>query len=262
VDSKAVYETPDVVCVYEDADYLEVPEQTLLDALKPVLPTMSMLDMAVGAGRTTRYFAPQVRRYVALDFSRSMIDLCNRKFAGRFPDAKFVLGDMRDLSCLGDERFDLVLISYNSVSPLYHEDRLAVFRNVRQVCRPGAWFMFSAHNIYCLPRLYGVAHLLQQMSLRAPKASAAAVLGWLQRRLVYDRVFAWRHRMRDRYRMVNDGAHFGRLEHYYVQPTEQVAQLLQYFDEVAVYRPNGEEVQLDSARPPDDHWLFYLCRVS
>jgi len=262
MDPKAVYERPEVIATYEHADYLETPERNLLEALRPSLPDMSMLDIAVGAGRTTRHFAPLVRRYVGLDFSQSMIDLCNRRFGGKLSNASFMLADMRDLHCLGKERFDLVLISYNSISPLGHDDRLRVFGNVRRVCRPGAWFLFSAHNLHCLPRLYGLQELLSQLSLRYPRESYARLRGWFLRRFIYDQVLSYRHWMHGGYRVLNDGAHSGRLHHYYVTAAEQVAQLSEYFDEIAVFRASGERLQIDaSAEPADDHWLFYLCRT-
>jgi len=263
MDPKAVYECADVVATYEDADYLEAPERHLVENLGAALPSMSMLDIAVGAGRTTRYFAPLVRRYVGVDFSTSMIDLCVRKFSAELPNASFMVADMRDLSCVGEERFDLVLISYNSISSLDHEDRLRVFQNVRSVCRPGARFLFSAHNLHCLPRLFGVPQLLSQLSFREPRGSCSLLRTWFMRRFVYEQALSYRRWMRDRYRMLNDGAHFGRLHHYYVTAEEQVAQLSKYFDEVSVYRANGEQLQIGAdGGPPDDYWLFYLCNTA
>jgi len=263
VDPRLVYRSQDVVAAYKDADYLEAPERYLLNALEPALSRMSMLDIAVGAGRTSRYFAARVGRYVGIDFSDEMIRLCTERFGSDLPNATFMVADMRDLGCLQNERFDLVLISFNGISVLAHEERLKVFRAIRNLCQPGAYFLFSAHNLHCVPKLFGVLGLLAQLSLRRPKQSYSLLREWLLRRFVYCRVLSYKHWLSNGHQVLNDGAHGGRLLHYYVTPAEQVAQLTGTFEDVRVLRRNGEEFHVDgAAEPADDYWLFYLCRAA
>ena len=39
-----------------------------------------MLDIGVGTGRTSRYFASNFNQYHGIDYSSAMIDFCRKKF--------------------------------------------------------------------------------------------------------------------------------------------------------------------------------------
>ena len=67
---------PRIVANYAAREHLYPPEATLLSDLSATIHEMDMLDIAVGAGRTTFHFAPKVYSYVGIDRSRRMIDAC------------------------------------------------------------------------------------------------------------------------------------------------------------------------------------------
>ena len=63
-----IWENDSIVKEYSIQTTLHKPEQTILNILKPILPNMKMLDIGVGAGRTTIQFAPLVKEYIGIDY--------------------------------------------------------------------------------------------------------------------------------------------------------------------------------------------------
>lgn len=102
----------------------------------------SVLDLGVGAGRTTQYLSRFAGRYVGVDCSREMLSHC----ASRFPDAELVFADIRNLSVLGSDKFDFILASCMVVDGFSHTDREALLRDTRDRLAPEGVFAFSAHN--------------------------------------------------------------------------------------------------------------------
>ena len=77
---KNPWEINGIVKEYASKMFLFKSEETVLELLKPTLQGMKMLDVGVGAGRTTIYFAPLVHKYVGIDYSAKMITACKNKF--------------------------------------------------------------------------------------------------------------------------------------------------------------------------------------
>src|SRR5438132_8549511 len=92
-----MYSRPEVVAHYLDDAALQKPEAAILQRLEPQLGAMRMLEIGVGAGRLTGFFAPRAKEYYAIDIAPEMIDACRARFAGTIPAAHFSLGDMRNL---------------------------------------------------------------------------------------------------------------------------------------------------------------------
>jgi SAM-dependent methyltransferase len=101
-----------------------------------------ILDVGVGAGRTI----PLLRRisadYTAIDYTQEMVEQSRR----RFPDARVLLGDARQLE-FETGRFALVVFSFNGIDAVSHADRRAVLREAHRVLRPGGLYLFSTHNL-------------------------------------------------------------------------------------------------------------------
>ena len=103
-----------------------------------------LLDIGVGAGRTTEYFAGLADEYVGLDLSPAMVEACG----ARFPDVRFEVADVRDLSRFPDGSFDVVLFSFNGVDCVGSDaDRQRAFAEMRRVCAEGGRLFFSSKNL-------------------------------------------------------------------------------------------------------------------
>ncbi|MDB6119148.1 MAG: SAM-dependent methyltransferase [Verrucomicrobiaceae bacterium] len=131
--------------------FLYYPELRLLGMFQDRWPQMRVLDIGVGAGRTTQYFAELAGTYVGIDFSQGMVDRCQQRFAGRWPGASFQQGDATDLHQHADNSYDLVLFSFNGVDCMSPEKREMALKEMQRVCKPGGWVVFSSHNVYSIP---------------------------------------------------------------------------------------------------------------
>jgi SAM-dependent methyltransferase len=103
-----------------------------------------VLDIAVGAGRTTRALLPQAKRYVGFDYSAGMVAHAK----SHFPDADLRQLDMRDTpQAFGKQRFDAILISFNGIDLVSWEDRNALLASLREMLTPSGVLAFSTHDL-------------------------------------------------------------------------------------------------------------------
>lgn len=258
--NQQVFRDAKVVREYFRQDYLEAPERMIIDRFKDRLADMSMLDIGVGCGRTTAHFAPLMGEYVGVDYAREMVSACEYRFKKRAGTVRFQVCDMRFLDDFADDSFDFVLISYNTISTVSHDDRLRTLNEVRRVCKPGGHLLFSAHNLQSVHKLFGWFCFRQCIEPHHPQLTYWNLRRWWLRGFVHNNpLFTPRLKNFD-YVVFNDGCHDFRLKHYYIKPAAQVRQLSGSFRDIQVYARDGEELvgELQQARAEDD-WLYYLC---
>lgn len=113
-------------------------------ALAAVAPQLAgdVLDLGVGAGRTTGLLAAGARTYVGVDIAPGMIQAARR----RHPGVCLLLGDASDLRDHADDSYDLVLFSHNGLDALDIAGRSAALREMARVLRPGGRVVFSSLN--------------------------------------------------------------------------------------------------------------------
>ena len=102
-----------------------------------------VLDIAVGAGRTTGLLSGQAATYVGVDIAEAMLDLARE----RFPGVDLRVGDARDLDGLAEVPFDLVVFSFNGIDSLDHHDRRRAMRAMRRVVAPSGRVVLSTFSI-------------------------------------------------------------------------------------------------------------------
>jgi SAM-dependent methyltransferase len=232
--NSSVWRDDAIVAEYARASALQAPEETILYQLKSRLPSMRMLDIGVGAGRTMLHFAPRVREYWGVDCSPVMIAACALR-RPRADNVRLAVCDARAMAEFPDNFFDFVLFSYNGIDYVPHRDRLDIFAEIRRVSAVDGLFCFSSHNLQHLP------------------LNGSKTVGNLRR---LKRLRSWP------YALVNDGVHGGRLLTYYVNPAEQLKQLAPYYKDVKVFRLDGASVgDENSLASVDDCWLYYLCAI-
>jgi SAM-dependent methyltransferase len=110
---------------------------------------MDVLDLGIGAGRTTPHLRGLGGRYVGIDVEPAMVAACRE----RFPDADVRVGDAADLSAFDDGSFDAVVFSFNGLD--YVARRAACLDECRRVLRPGGVLLLSRHNprsVLAVPR--------------------------------------------------------------------------------------------------------------
>jgi SAM-dependent methyltransferase len=149
-----VYRRPEIVAYYDREQELHGAERYLFD--RYVKPGSEILDLGVGAGRTTPHLARRASRYVGADVSEAMIARCREKF----PDLTFLELDAADLSAFPGGSFDLVVFSFNGIDVIPTlEGRQRCLSECARVLRAAGHLLFSVHNpryLVFTPQLDGV----------------------------------------------------------------------------------------------------------
>ena len=256
--NQRVYESDDVVTFYLDQNSLQLPETTILNDFRTKLPNMKMLDIGVGAGRTSSHFAAVSKEYIGIDYSSKMIEACLKKFSSS-PKIFFLTADARTMKSFEDESFDFILFSFNGIDYMTHEERLCALLEIKRILKSGGYLCFSTHNLNYESKKCSI-----QLS-RHPRIFASRIIQLLQMRLLNKRE-AWKlirgSTRKATHTMVNDGAMDYRLETYYITPIAQLKQLNELgFSNTKMYSlTNGAEFK--SPENTIDHWIYYLAQVS
>ena len=210
-----------------------------------------MLDIGIGNGRTSIYFASAVKLYHGFDQAQAMVTAAQEYFDDQIKADDMFLGDARAMSFAPDGAYDLVLFSGEGIDEASVEDRGRILKEVRRVGREGAWFCFSSRNLQSLRPWTG--------------AGAVDLLRRLRRRMLMTAANPGLARLRHQLSAVLlDEAGGYRLPVHYVTPKEQVRALkeLGFHDIRVLSTRTGLEVR-DWRRwdKLSDETLYYLCRV-
>jgi SAM-dependent methyltransferase len=238
---------------------LQPPEHRLLALFRGRWHDLDMLDLGVGSGRTAHTFAPLVRRYVAIDYSPAMIDRCRRAIP-ESDRVRFLVGDARDLSPLGEGKFDLVLFSFNGIDYVDPAGRMAILAEVRGRLRDReSRFFFSSHSLHVFPFRRRLPRLEPTRPVRSTYRFLSAVIPYLKIQKINRSVDAAEVKRRG-FAILNDGLHNFTVTTYYVTPEFQVRQLAEAgFEMLSAFGGRGDEI--DWRTPTDDPWIYYLCRA-
>lgn len=218
---------------------------------QPAFAGRDVLDVGVGAGRTTIYLAPLARRYEAIDYSPVMIESAR----ARLPGISFRVADMRDLSAFADASFDFLFASNNVIDAVSHEDRQRTLAEFRRVLRDGGTLVFSSHN-----REYREAgHGPRVEFSRNPFRLAMNVRTWVRQLLNHARVRGLRRREPD-YSLLNDtGLDFACL-HYYVDRETQGRQLAGPGLRLVEVLDHAGQSLAASDPGRESAWLMYIAK--
>jgi ubiquinone/menaquinone biosynthesis C-methylase UbiE len=249
--NKGAYKERGIVKDYGQRFRLQPPEQTILNIFRDRLPSMKMLDIGIGGGRTTLHFAQLAKEYVGVDYSEEMVE----RFPDPSPHISFSVCDAREMRMFADNTFDFVMFSFNGIDSVSHEDRFRVFSEIQRVGKSGGYFCFSTHNIQCM---YQEFELKSRFSLNPIKT----LRNLTRRALLYqsnplsdiENIRKFQHLI------LADGAHGYRLKNYYIKPAEQIRQLQDYLLNIQVYSlTDGQEIVNEAIlNSIQDPWLYFL----
>lgn len=251
--NRASFEAKHVVDYYATTRGLQAGESAIVDHLGEALRAMHMLDLGVGAGRTTEALSPLVRHYVGLDYAAPMIDACKRRFS-ESEGMRFVVGDACALTDFNDATFDFVLFSYNGIDCIAsHEGRTQALGEIARVLKPGGYFAFSTHNLarirdsFSLPRtrhpIRFLDGLVRAIRMRIHNPPLAAIEK-MDHAILRDSFNAFRSRF------------------YYIRPSAQQAELrLRGFSNVKAFSAqSGKEIAEQELDGAPDKWVYFLCQ--
>ncbi len=256
--NQITYGTQSIVQYYTQLNALQPAEQMVFDRLLPQLPQFRMLDIGVGAGRTTQHFQPHVAEYVGIDDSAEMIKACRQRFPKASPKT-FQVCDARDMSCFADHTFDFILFSFNGIDYVSHDDRLRILKEIYRIGKSGAIFCFSSHNLQGFDRIFDFK---SQWSFNPIVTYTNLVMLNILRFL--NRPFTPTQLKALPYAILKDESHNFRLNTYYIRSQEQLNQLASDFTDIEVYSWRSDRPLITEAdrSANTDLWLYYLCRIA
>jgi SAM-dependent methyltransferase len=261
VTNRRIYETEAEIQSYRGRTVLTPDERVVLERLRDRWHEIDVLDVGVGAGRTAYTFGAIARRYVGIDYSPAMIELC-RETISESDRRQLLVADARDLSPFEAGTFGFILFSNNGIDAVDPEERQVVLREFRRVLTDDGTVLLSAHSLDTLP-MRGPRRL---PSLRPPVGNI----------LRSTKDFLRQARNAARYRRANrsldleaarrrgwgiarDPGHNFALAHYYVTAEAQIEQFREAGLEVTdVLDAHGAPV--DPRSPGGDSSLSYVAR--
>jgi SAM-dependent methyltransferase len=257
--NRQAWQQPDTVRIYRRLQgYTDPGEQAAIDHVASHARSRPVLDMGVGAGRTTPLLKAISTDYVGIDYTEAMVRACRRQH----PDTRIEHMDARDLSRFAEGQFALAMFSFNGIDAIDYADRRTVLLEVHRVLQKGGHFLFSAHNRHG-PGHGEVPRLQLQFSWNPLK------LGWRGLKLVRSLGPSWRNHSRnsklgethEAWSIQNCSAHNFGIVVMYTSLTEQVRQLQDtgFTVEQVLSSETGRPVHdEDSARSAC--WLHYVAR--
>jgi len=257
VDTKSAWNDTVVAGTYTRGPSMMPAELAVFAEAWPSIRGGRVLDIGVGGGRTLPYLSGPASRYIAVDYSRAMVDACK----ARFPAADVRDDDARELATVADGSIDFAFFSFNSIDCVPAEGRPDVYRAVHRVLATGGRFGFSSHNArllkhvpskFRLPEIELTANPVR-LGVRLARAGAETVRSFRNHRRLRRG-----ERREDGYAVVNDGAHAFSMLFVYVDPAWQVNELARAgFTDIAVFDERGRRVDAAAVRDP---WVHFLAR--
>ena len=256
--NKETYTKSNIVWHYTQLSLLQPAEKTILDLFQDRLPTMKMLDIGIGGGRTTKHFAPLAGEYIGIDYSAKMIAACRQRFSVSSQNISLEVADARSMNQFADNSFDFILFSFNGIDYVSHRDRLQVFKEVQRVGKTGCYFFFSSHNLQGIAREFDYKKQIRLNPFKTyVNLAMFALLKLFNFSITHDQL-----KTAD-YLIIRDESHNFRLQTYYIRPQAQIQQLASHFNNIEIYSWKTGLKILDKSDQSinSDMWLYYLCVV-
>jgi ubiquinone/menaquinone biosynthesis C-methylase UbiE len=137
------YDFPDVVRDFKELTTLSPGEAAILAMLQTQIKDQPILDVGIGAGRTTPYLRELSANYVGIDLSKRMIESAREKF----PDATLLEGDAADLSRFRSGEFAAVFFLGAGIDEAKARHRIRILQETYRVLRPGGIVVLCVHNL-------------------------------------------------------------------------------------------------------------------
>jgi ubiquinone/menaquinone biosynthesis C-methylase UbiE len=248
--SKTVWNNAGVVDSYSNQWQLYEPEKTIRDILVKDLRSIRMLDIGVGAGRTTHNFVGEVKYYAGIDYSSAMLEKCKSKFNNLSNNPVFRLMDATNMNEFRDNSFDFVLFSYNGIDNVDYTDRMKILNEIKRVLAPGGYLAFSTHNLYFVPRLYKIKLSSNPLKHVVKWVMNIFINGWHTKYLSKN------------YAVVREPSYGFKLTQLYIKPEYQLMQLEKTgFANIRMFSTSGKEITAPvNLTDGFDPWVYYLCR--
>lgn len=245
------YETTATVKLYATRTDLQPPENTILEILRTNLPEMDVFDLGIGAGRTTRHFAPLAKSYLGMDISEPMLAEC-QKLSNLGPHVEMRKMDVCSMPEVADNSFDLVFFSFNGIDCVSHSDRQRALSEIKRVMRAGGYFGFSTHNLRFNP-----IHRHSICLTWNPLNVARSLRNFIRFRKLNPHYEAQRSADSAE---IYDGTEAFQTKIHYINAEAEISELQKFgFENIRIFSLAGEEISHKMATLSNDPWLYFLA---
>lgn len=132
--------------VHEYLNYELYPaEHIVIGKFEKEWSTFKMLDIGIGAGRTTHHFAPITKHYTGVDYAEGMLKHC-KNIIPKNHNTTLLHCDARDLSKFYEETFDFVMFSMGGIDSVGYDERLKILSEIKKVLAKDGYFFFATHS--------------------------------------------------------------------------------------------------------------------
>lgn len=252
--NERIWNRKDVAREHRSKTDLFKAESFIFDHLAEEFRDKAILDIGMGAGRTTRQLLNISKKYIGIDYSQKMV--CAARHA--FPGVELLEMDARNLSVFAKGQFDLICFSFNGIDYASHNERLEMLTQIHSVLRDDGAFIFSSHNrdSEVLPA-YHLRHMRSRLSanpVQVAKGLVVYLLGiYNSARLKSGEVHA------REYAIINDPSYAYGLLVYYISLEQQLLQLTTLgFRDIISFGLDGEVLQPNSTY--NGSWIYYVAR--
>ncbi len=229
-------------------NYIRATENGLLAVEEMALGSVdranrnSVLDVGVGAGRTTRFLAAMFDEYIGIDYSPPLVAAAR----ARCPGVRICVADAREIDM--PAQFGCVVFSYNGIDYVSKKDRRSVLANMARCLRSGGNLVYSTHNL----AYERVPHWLHSFWVRELVKPVRGIR-FVGRRLVN----FWKQHRGHGVAYVNDPAVGFSLLTAYVDIAAEVLELRALgLEVIAQFGCNKHSASYDSS----DSWVYIVAR--
>lgn len=244
--------------VYEYlSDKLYPSEHIIIGKFEKDWANFKMLDIGIGAGRTTHHFAPITKRYTGIDYAERMLEHCKNTIPKKH-DTTLLHCDARDLSRFYDEKFDFIMFSMGGIDTFGYMERLKILNEIKKTLSKNGYFFFSTHSTRAFRNSRAYPRFKWLSPAKSLKQLFTTALFNRKMKSLYSEKDMNEIRMCD-WKMLKTGDHDFNIDVFHINPVVQIKQLNDIGLEVeSIYGLNGGIV--DPATT-DANMLCYLCKL-
>lgn len=251
--NQQTYNNENVITEYDRFDFLFKAENHILIELRNYLRNASVLDIGIGAGRTTKRLASLSEKYEGIDYSENFVEHCKKKFSS-IQNASFNFADARFMPQFSSNSFDFILFSFNGIDCVDMEGRKLIIGESKRLLKSGGMFCFSFHNFYTIPKLY---------SLYVSKNPLKWNASWYRYKMV-NKLNPSQDNFSNRdYIILRDGENNFKTDVMYTRPEFQLQMLRNYgFEPVCFYdAEKGIKIPVSQLGESKAQWIYALTKL-